>query len=111
MRGENCGAAWGDSLSQDPVCCHVGAEPRTRAPKAQRGIPRHGERTVVLPGRTPCPRILFAAVWGRSPECERLKRNAVSRDAGRELWCCLGGLLVPGSCLLPCGGRAQNAST
>ncbi|KAJ1212649.1 hypothetical protein NDU88_000304 [Pleurodeles waltl] len=39
-RGENCGAAWRDSLSQDPVYCCVGAEPRTRAPKAQRGIPR-----------------------------------------------------------------------
>ncbi|KAJ1141974.1 hypothetical protein NDU88_008302 [Pleurodeles waltl] len=68
------------------------------------------QRTVVLPGGTPCPRILFAAVWGRSPECERLKRNTVSRNAGKELWCCLGGLLVPGSCLLPCGGGAQNAS-
>ncbi|KAJ1212652.1 hypothetical protein NDU88_000307 [Pleurodeles waltl] len=110
MRGENCGAAWGDSLSQDPVCCRVGAEPRTQAPKAQRGILRHGERTVVLPGGTPCPRILFAALWGRSPERKHLKRNAVSHDAGRELWCCLGELLVPGFCLLLCGGGVQTAS-
>ncbi|KAJ1212650.1 hypothetical protein NDU88_000305 [Pleurodeles waltl] len=83
MRGENCGAAWGNSLSQDPVCCRVGAEPRMRAPKAQRGIPQCRERTVVLPGGTPCPRILFAAMWGRSPERERLKRNVVFRDTGR----------------------------
>ncbi|KAJ1092116.1 hypothetical protein NDU88_005228 [Pleurodeles waltl] len=77
-------------------CWSAREESRTRAPKARRGIPQHREKNCAARGdfSSQDPAV---GVRGRSPERERLKRDAVSRNAGKRT-VLLGGLLVPGSC-------------